>query len=350
MRQRVGDVSDLWRSRATAIWFRKGVASTLARTALRPISALFSAGVSLRNLLYDRGLLVVVESPLPTLSVGNLSVGGTGKTPVAAFFAAELRRRGRRPAIVLRGYGGDEEQVHALLNPGTPVIVSPDRVAGVKRAAALGADVVVLDDAFQHRRAGRVVDIVLVSADRWAEDDRLLPAGPLREPLRSIRRASLALVTVKSAAPERVAGVRRALQRIAPALPVATAHLRPCELVCVADRDLRLPIAKLAGQRILAVAAIADPAAFVAQLRELGATVDSALFGDHHAFTPKEVRRLVGRAAAVELAVCTLKDAVKLRPLWPADGAQLWYVSQAVEISDGLPLIHESLTSLLSAK
>src|SRR5690348_7442624 len=130
---------------------------------------------------------------LPTLSVGNVTVGGTGKTPVAAWIAAELIDRGARPAIVLRGYGDDEPLVHARLNPDVPVIVAPDRLEGIARAAASGADVAVLDDAFQHRRAQRTADIVLVSAERWTRTPRLLPAGPWRESLRALRRTSMIL-------------------------------------------------------------------------------------------------------------------------------------------------------------
>lgn len=337
-------------SRVAHVWYGTGVAPRVARAGLAPLSKLFGAGVALRNALYGRGLLHVVPSPLPTVSVGNVSVGGTGKTPVAAYLAGELHRRGGRPAIVLRGYGADEQAVHALLNPEVPVIVAPDRVAGIGLAAARGATVAILDDAFQHRHAARDVDLVLVSADRWSADDRLLPAGPLREPLSAIRRASLAVITVRRAAPTAVAALRRAIEQIAPGVPVATALLRSCELVAVGNAALRCNLEAARGRRVLAIAAVADPAAFFAQLRDLRATLDVAPFSDHHPFTVRDVTRLAERVRGAELVVCTLKDAVKLRHLWPADWPQLWYVSQVVQISDGQSLVHESLTPLLSAR
>ena len=133
------------------------------RSALLPASWVFGAIVARRNARFDAATLR--RAALPSLSVGNLTVGGTGKTPVAAWCVEQLRARGARPAIVMRGVGDDEWRVHGLLNPGTPVIVSADRSDGVFTARARGADCVVLDDAFQHRQAARVADVVLVRSD-----------------------------------------------------------------------------------------------------------------------------------------------------------------------------------------
>ena len=142
----------------------------------------YGAAMRARHGLYDSGALPSASPELPVLSIGNLTVGGTGKTPVAAWVAGQLRSRSR-PAILLRGYGGDEVHVHARLNPGIPVIANADRVAGVRQALAQGADVVVADDAFQHRQLRRTADVVLVSVEQMLRPRRLLPAGPWREPL-----------------------------------------------------------------------------------------------------------------------------------------------------------------------
>jgi len=132
---------------ADRVWYEERVSSRVARGVLAPGSLLFRAAVAARNGLYDAGVLRSATLPLPAVSVGNISVGGTGKTPVAAWIAGELAARGRVPAVVLRGYGGDEPLVHRRLNPGVHVIVAADRVDGARRAHAAGADVVVLDDA-----------------------------------------------------------------------------------------------------------------------------------------------------------------------------------------------------------
>jgi tetraacyldisaccharide 4'-kinase len=301
---------------------------------LAPAEALYRAAISARGQLYDRGIFASYDFSVPVLSVGNLSVGGTGKTPVSAWFVSQLLERGAHPAIVLRGYGGDETLVHQRLNPGIPVVAASDRVSGIRRAIAEGADVVVLDDAFQHRRAERDVDVVLVNADAWSGSVRLLPAGPWREPLSAARRASLVIVTRKTAAPEVVDDLRRALGRAAPAVPVAIIHLAPNELRSTAT-GRALPLQAIDGADLTAVAAIAHPDAFFRQLTERGAIVRPHSFPDHHAFTRAEAEALARESTSSDFVVCTLKDAVKLEALWPAEAGSLWYVSQRLRVEDG---------------
>ena len=285
-------------------------------------------------MLYDWRVLRAHKFSVPILSIGNLSVGGTGKTPVAAWFASRLAAKGVRPGIVLRGYGGDETIVHQRLNEGVPVIASADRVRGIREAIAQGVDAVVLDDAFQHRRAARNIDILLLNADVWSGPPRLLPAGPWREPLRSAQRANLVIITRKTADKAKVQDVRRALANAASHVPVATVHLAPGELRSTTTGQT-LPLHVLQGADLTAIAAIAHPESFFRQLTELGAVVRTHSFVDHHAFTRAEARDLAARATSSDFVVCTLKDAVKLESLWPAEAGSLWYVSQRLRIEDG---------------
>ncbi len=157
------------------MWARDGLGALV----LSPLSWVFGAATGLRNVLFDHGVLDSQAVGVPVVSVGNLSVGGTGKTPVSAWVAAELQAAGARPAIVMRGYGDDERYVHARINPAVPVVTNPDRVAGAREAVAAGATMIVLDDAFQHRRVQRDLDLVLVAAEQGGAG-RLLRAGPLR--------------------------------------------------------------------------------------------------------------------------------------------------------------------------
>jgi tetraacyldisaccharide 4'-kinase len=304
--------------------------------------------VAVRGAAYDAR--EGAELPAPAVSVGNLTVGGTGKTPVAAWVASRLAARGARPAIVLRGYGDDEPRVHELLTPGAVVVASPDRVAGAREAVARGADVVVLDDAFQHRRARRDVDLVLVSADRWTGDTRLLPAGPFREPLAALRRASAIVVTRKAASPAAADRVAAAIGAAAPRVPVAIVALALDELRPWGGDGAGRPLATLAGRRVLAVAAVGDPGAFFAQLGAAGAAVERAAFRDHHAFSSADAAALARRAEEVETIVCTLKDAVKLGPLWPRLAPPLWYVSQRVAVERGAEPLDALLETLLAAR
>jgi tetraacyldisaccharide 4'-kinase len=297
--------------------------------------------------MYDSGLFPAEKFSVAVVSVGNLSVGGTGKTPVAAWIAHALTERGIKPSIVLRGYGGDETLVHQRLNPNVPVVVASDRPRGIRQAIADGADVVILDDAFQHRRAARDADVVLVDADSWSGAPRLLPAGPWREPLRSARRATLVIITRKSADKATVEAARRAVAAAAPQVPIAMMHLVPGELRSTSTGQT-LPLHLLRGADLTAIAAIARPESFFRQLTELGAVVRPHSFPDHHAFTSSEARHLAAQASSSDFVVCTLKDAVKLESIWPAEAGSLWYVSQRLKIEDGQPYIDRMLDDLLS--
>jgi tetraacyldisaccharide 4'-kinase len=310
----------------------------LVRGALAPAAAAYGAGVAVRDHLYDSGILRTHAPAIPTISVGNLTVGGTGKTPIASYLSEALRLRGRRPAIVLRGYrGGDELLVHQTLARESFVIAGVDRLGGIAKAAAAGCDVAILDDGFQHRRVARVADIVLVSADAWPGSRALLPAGPWREPLSALARATLVIITRK-AVDEGVA--ERIVAQIGAQVPTAIAALSP-DALQGQDGQAR-PLASLRGQRIHAVAAIGDPRAFFAQLRAAGADVVPHAFRDHHAYSAEDVSRLV-RAADGATVVCTLKDVVKLGPLWPRQREALWYVSQRVMFDRGVEAVQSAL-------
>ena len=329
------------------IWTGRGRRVRTVRALLSPIEVAYRGAMALRGWMYDSGLFAAESFSVSVVSVGNLSVGGTGKTPVAAWIARMLTERGLRPGIVLRGYGGDETLVHRRLNARVPVIVASDRRRGIREAIAQGADVVILDDAFQHRRAARDVDVVLVDADSWSGPPRLLPAGPWREPLRSARRASLVIITRKTADKARVDAARRAVGAAAPNVPIAIVHLTPGDLRSTTTGQT-LPLHALRGADLTAIAAIARPESFFRQLTELGAVVRPHTFADHHAFTRREARHLAAEASSSDFVVCTLKDAVKLESIWPAESGSLWYVSQRLKIEDGQPHIDRMLDDLLS--
>jgi len=331
------------------LWYGDSPAARLGRAALWPAAQMYAAAARVRGAMYDRGLLDSVDAPVPVLAVGNVSVGGTGKTPVAAWAVARLRERGAHPAVLLRGYGGDEPLVHESLNPGTPVVCDADRVRGARTAHAAGADCLVLDDAFQHRRLARTADWVLVAAERFARTTRVLPAGPLREPLKAMARADVAIVTRKVASVADADAVAERIESLA-RVAAAVVHLAPSALVDARDGTIR-GLGTLCDVRILAVAAVGEPAAFFAQLRGLGARdVDARPFRDHHAFTPADVAQLVHAASAADAVVCTLKDAVKLAPQWPAAAVPLWYVSQRAEVERGAHLLDASLAQVLAAR
>jgi tetraacyldisaccharide 4'-kinase len=332
---------------AESVWYGDEMTSRIARVLLSPAGALYGVAVAQIN------MMAVMSRPamgaIPALSIGNLTVGGTGKTPVSAWFAARLREHGGTPAIVLRGYGDDEVLVHALLNPDVKVFAGADRAEQVRQAAAAGADVAVLDDAFQHRRAARVADVVLISADRWTGRVSLLPAGPFREPLKALRRATLVVLTVKAALDDRVRAAERAIRDVTGST-VVTVDLAPASFVAVGAPALTEALSAWSGKRVLAVSGIGDPLSFLLQLKGLGLQATSMTFADHHKFDAAVVERIVTAARGFEAVVCTLKDAVKLGPLWPSSTVPLWYLSQSVVPRDGAEALDDVVRSVLAAR
>jgi tetraacyldisaccharide 4'-kinase len=329
------------------VWYGRNRRASAVRGALWPLSRVYGFAMSTRRHLYDSGVFRSEDPVLPAVSVGNLSSGGTGKTPFAAWLAAQLGQSAR-PAIALRGYGGDEAELHRRLNPDVPVVVNVDRAAAIREAQTLGADVVVLDDAFQHRRIARVADVVLLSTEQLMRPLRLLPAGPWREPLSAARRADLIVVTRKSASSADAQRATSRLRQLMPGLAVGSVHLTPHQLVSVTDGDV-LPLRELRGSPVTAIAAIGEPGVFRHQLEQLGARVSLAAFRDHHHFTMEEINAFANRVPDDGFAVCTLKDAVKLVGRWPGP-SRLWYVSQQLVVEEGADDLEQLLKRMFDAR
>ena len=302
----------------------RGPAAGLARAGLAVLAAPYGLAVAVRNAAYDAGLLRITRAEVPVVSIGNLTLGGTGKTPLVAWTAGLLAAHGRRPVIVSRGYGArpgatsDEAAELAILLPDVPHVADRDRRRAAARAVAAGGDAVVLDDGFQHRRLARDLDIVAIDATDPTGCGRLFPRGLLREPLAGLSRAAAAVLTRASAVDARARAKIR--DRLAAAcggrLPAvwAEADHEPVGLRDAAGG--RRPLAELAGRRVFAFAGIGNPAAFRATLVGLGAeVVDFRPLPDHHPYAAADAE-LLGRAAsavAAELVVTTLKDLVKIR-------------------------------------
>ncbi|MEA5612293.1 tetraacyldisaccharide 4'-kinase [Nodularia spumigena] len=289
-----------------------------------PLSRVYGWEVARRNRRWDRGE-GVTRLDRPVVSIGNLSAGGTGKTPMVRWAVGALQESGHRPAVAMRGYKAepgqpsDEEREHREALPGVPVVARPDRAAGLQDLFATpeGAqvDCVVLDDGFQHRRLARDLDIVLVDASRPPDRDALLPLGYLREPLDSLRRAQACVLThAELVGPERLADLADLVRTFLPdGSPVAVAEHRWTRLRRVGCSDE--PVVWLAGRRVVAVCAIGHPEAFLTGLEQAGAGVAGSLcLPDHDAFGPRTVRRLEAMVESCrpEAVVMTAKDLTKL--------------------------------------
>jgi len=299
------------------LWTSHRLDARLARTALLPAAAGWRLVMDLRSQAYRLAWLPAQPLGAPVVAVGNLTVGGSGKTPIASWIADWYVRAGVTPGILLRGYrGGDEAAVHQERVPEARVVADPDRVAGAGRAIADGARVLVLDDAYQRLDVRRDLNIAVVSAEtsravRWS-----LPAGPWREGLHALRRADLLVVTRKRAPAEEARAYADTLARWTDA-PVAICRLEASSYVGLRSGGV-VPREALAGRRVVAASGIADPEAFIAQTKATGAAVQAATWRDHHEFRDEDVAWLAKAARRADHLVITQKDAVKLRDRWPA--------------------------------
>jgi len=300
------------------------------RVLLRTLSRPYGAAVALRNRLYDRGILRQAKLSCPVVSVGNLTVGGTGKTPTVILLASLLKEQGLRPAVLSRGYGGrakapanvvsdgnrlllgwreagDEPVLIANALRGIPVLTGAKRfLAGKAAMERFAVNILILDDGFQHRSLFRNLDILLMDAARPLGNGCLLPAGPLREPPQELRRAHILLRTGDAAdmkpLPE------------AASIPVFRGVRRPRELV-EAGTGRILPLATLRGRKICAFAGIGSPEAFRQDLTALGAEVVSfRAFPDHYPYNSSDIETLrrVAQSDGASLIVTTEKDGVRL--------------------------------------
>jgi len=306
------------------VWPRRGVVGQLGYVALRPLSGVFGLGVALRGLGYRTGVLRTRRAPIPVVSIGNLVVGGTGKTPLTLWLARSLVARGVRAAIVSRGYGGSaqgvtivsrgegptvgpevvgDEPVMLAKSFAGPVICAARRLDGAQAAATLGCDAIVLDDGFQHRALARAFDLVVVDGRRGP----LLPAGPMREPFAALRRAD-AVVLI-----EREDG-----ELPAPDVPadLPTYRMGFEAVALVESRERRWherPAGHLASRRVIAVSGVERPDRFYALLRRWEAVIAEVFeYPDHHRYTPEDWQQIARCGHNAHFIVTTEKDLVKL--------------------------------------
>ena len=314
--------------------------------ALKGVSMLYRGAVALRNRAYDSGRAAPVRLACPVISVGNLTVGGTGKTTCVEALVRKLQRYGLRVGVLSRGYAGkrrhpywllhqdgrvlvdgqaeaqadvlaDEPQLLAWHLPGVPIGVGPRRdETGWEAIERFKVDALILDDGFQHRRLARACDIVLISARMPLGGWRLLPAGPMREPLGALSRAHVIIITKADESLSTVSALREHLQSINPRAVVAAAAHEPVGLLDPAGAPV--PLARLERMPVGLLSSIGDPQGFADTICGLGAAIVSdAVYPDHHRYTMAEVRAALSAAAAAGAAhvITTEKDLMRLRPL-----------------------------------
>ena len=317
------------RSRLERLWHRD---RSLATAPLMAAGAMYRGAIAIRNLWWRR---MARTADVPVISVGNLTVGGNSKTPFTLYLASRLQGRGLAVAIVSRGYGsrrqsaraslvaprgeptvppeeiGDEPAMMARRFSG-PVAVARRRINAIEMLAERGPlDAVILDDAFQHVRLRRDLDLVLVSNERGFGNRRMLPAGPMREPLAALKRAdAIVIVSSNGGAASAIRPVEMEQFKRSRLLH---ARVRPHSLVTSAHGGWHESPPMLAGRRVLAVSGLADPAPFHAMVREIDADLVGVLeYPDHHSYSSGDWHTIASAARDVDAVVTTEKDLVKL--------------------------------------
>lgn len=338
------------------------------------LSLVYGAAALLRRWLFDMGVLKSFQLPAKVVCIGNLTTGGTGKTPAVLLAAQTLRRRNHPVAILSRGYGrgkasgevltllddqvphwsvcGDEPWMmhQALAGTNVPILVSTDRTkAGREAVTYYHSKVVILDDGFQHMRLRRDLDIVLLNASDPFGGDALLPLGNLREPLSALARAGLVVLThadlVDEEKLERIRARVREFNAKAPILEAA--HKADFLLDLRASKKVKLN--SLEGRKIVALSALGDPASFEAQLERSGAVIDQRWrYPDHHAFRVRELRS-IERLRQDRPIVTTFKDVVRLPKDWRDElSGEIYALGIKLDITKGRNIWIDSLLSLAS--
>lgn len=320
------------------IWNDDGSSTrcTPAKTILYAFSLLYRLIISLRNRLYDHKIFSEKKLACPVISVGNITVGGTGKTPCVIWLTRMLQEEGFRPAVLSRGYGGksaapvnivsdgenillsaaeagDEPYLIARSLPGIPVITGPQRIlTGNKAIENFGSDILICDDAFQHRRIFRDINLALLDSEKPWGNGYLLPRGELREPVTALRRADAFLLT-RADEVKKISAIPGKLAQ-AENIPVFLSTHKIVDIVC-GNGGKHLSLAELKDKKVCAFAGIARPDSFQSAIKQAGAKLVSFdIFSDHHRYSPEELKKIRNNFLRnnADLLITTEKDGMRL--------------------------------------
>ena len=312
-----------WDYRSIMSGQRKDPLAIVFRGGLWMTSLGYRMAITTRNRRYDSGRKAIHRHEAFVISVGNLTTGGTGKTPIICYLAKWLRARGLRVAIVSRGYGRGESdfndeamELHDRL-PDVPHVQDADRVEAARVAIEeLESEIILMDDGFQHRRLHRDLDLVVIDATCPFGFGHLLPRGLLREPIKGLKRAGLVMLTrCDLVEASTLTDIEQAISAVHPGIPVVRCQHRPTSLL--ATPDTTISIDSLIHSRVAVVSAIGNPTAFEQTIRDCGGEiVASRRLPDHDPYDPEtvvEIRHWIQTMSEeIDQVICTHKDLVKL--------------------------------------
>ena len=328
---------------------QKSIGAYCLKALLFFLSLFYALVTRIRNSAFDHGWLLCTKLPVPTIALGNITTGGTGKTPAAIFVIQKLVTLSpRKPVLISRGYGNDETRLFHDVLPEIPHVINSKRVlAGKEAIRQYGTNIcLVLDDAFQHRYIHRDLEIVLVDATNPLGFGYTLPRGFLREPAIGLARADLIIITRSDMLSlSELAKLSETLQNYSSAPQIQAVHAP------IGFRNLytneKMNLGSLKGKKLLALSAIGNPQSFIYSLQKSHISLMSQLnFSDHHHYTTQDIQRIEQHCLSIksEGIVTTAKDAVKLSKLSPFS-VPAWIMDIAFQITQGEELLEKMICS-----
>jgi len=332
---------------------QRGIIAAIVKSTLSAFTLPYLAVLNTRNTLYKKGIVRSSRLPVKVISIGNITTGGTGKTPLVEFSVKYLSGSGRKVAVLSRGYGGDNssQEGDGMVNDecltlienlqDVPVLAGRDRVkSGEKAINDFGVDCVVLDDGFQHLRLKRDLDVVVIDALNPFGGENLIPRGSLREPLQNLERADLFIISHCDQGNEQIIrSIYKKLDQINHSASVCESIHRPVHFDTIADGSI-LELEWLKGKRVYALSAIGNPESFSNTLKGLGADlIKHRVFQDHHVYTEEEIEDVISAAQLLgaDAIVVTQKDIVKIRKM-NIKNANILSLRIEIEITRGVDL------------
>ena len=336
-----------------------GLDAAVFRFFLTAVSFVYTIVTWLRNFLYSSGWLRTHTASVPVISIGNITTGGTGKTPLVIWLYKFLQQKKINCAILTRGYKAiqnytDEPAFLTETCVEAKVIVDPDRVAGAAVAVnKFNAEVLILDDGVQHRRLARNIDIVTIDSTRPFGYGKVLPAGLLREPLQSLKRADAVVLTRCAQTSEtKLTELEDKLRLINPDMIIARSIHNPICAKSINGEEIAL--AELKGKKLFAFCGIGNPDAFFSTIRGLGANlIDSEVYNDHHHYTGADITEICEKArnSQADCILTTQKDRTKITSLpLPREDITFAYLTIELKFTAGQDKLKQLIEDTLAGK
>jgi len=327
----------------------KGLLAFIVKMILQALSYAYLFAVNFIKVCYKKGVFKNISLETSVISVGNITTGGTGKTPAVIMLCKKIQQMGKTPGVIIRGYGEDEKFLLKKELHDVSVFVGPDRVrCGIEMLKESKKDVIILDDGFQHWRLKRDLDIVLVDGLNKFGNGKVLPRGILREPQSALKRADIFLVT-KADMCRDLEGLKKILAGLNPAAPIVTAIYRPVSLRTL-NEDRPVDVSYLQGRKTALLSGIEDPVYFKHILTALGAIVEMGfIYPDHYNYDQEDLDFIADRAKRLDAVVTTEKDAVKISKLRIKDLKNLYSLGIEMQIQSQEERLVDRLHSLLNS-